>query len=756
MSLLPLVLLQIQAAASPIPGRGSPVVTIPRIEAEIEIDGRLTEPAWAQAVRLGEFSQYQPVDGRPAEERTDVLVWYSPTAIHFGIVAHDRQPGSIHATVSDRDNIGNDDNVTIYLDTFNDRRRAFFFGVNPLGVQDDGVRSEGSGTSAASIFGGNIDRSPDFIYQSKGMLTDSGYVVEVRIPFKSLRFPGSGPQRWAVNFVRDTRRTGYQDTWTDVRRANASFLTQAGTLGGLHDLRRGVVTEVQPFVTAAAAGAVDATTGGFDRGAIDPSAGANLKLGFTNMALDATVNPDFSQVESDAGLVTVNERFALFLPERRPFFLEGIELFSTPNQLVYTRQIVDPVAGAKFTGKFGGLNVAYLGAVDDPGPGHAVFNIARLRHDLRGTSAAGLTYTDRIEGDAYNRVVAGDTRIIFGKLYFVQGQLGGSWTRDAAGTRHAPIWEAEFDRTGRAWGFNYQVNALGRGFETRAGFVPRSDVVAAHAFNRFSLYGARGALLESFTVFAGPNRVWRYGDFLSRGPIEGDEMVNLMSRLRGGWAVDGSLRHGFVTFDSTVYARYTVGDSTTVYQPAARLDNAFSGSLRVATPTFRMFNADLRLQRGEVAIFPEAAEGRETRVTSSLEVRPSASVRAGLSGTYSRITRRRDGSEFARTLIPRLRAEYQPSRSLFFRVVGEYQSQRRADLRDPLTGTPLSIGGVAQPRTESGRFRMDWLVSLEPTPGTVAFFGYGATYVGPDASEFSSLTRNADGFFLKLAYLFRR
>ena len=119
-----------------------------------------------------------------------MLVWYSPTAIHFGIVAHDRQPGTVHASVSDRDNIGNDDNVTIYLDTFNDRRRAFFFGVNPLGVQDDGVRSEGAGTAAGNLGGGNVDRNPDFIYQSKGMLTDSGYVVEVRIPFKSLRYPG--------------------------------------------------------------------------------------------------------------------------------------------------------------------------------------------------------------------------------------------------------------------------------------------------------------------------------------------------------------------------------------------------------------------------------------------------------------------------------------------------------------------------------------------------------------------------------------
>lgn len=752
---LPLLLLQIQAAAPPISGRGSPVVSIPRIEAEVQIDGRLDEAPWAAATRLGGFSQYQPVDSRPAEEQTDVLVWYSPTAIHFGIVAHDRQPGSVHASVSDRDNIANDDNVTIYLDTFNDHRRAFFFGVNPLGVQDDGVRSEGAGTAAGNLGGGNVDRSPDFIYQSKGQLTDSGYVVEVRIPFKSLRFPGSGPQRWGLNIVRDTRRTGYEDTWTDVRRASASFLTQSGTIEGLHDLRRGVVTEIQPFATAAATGSRDANTGSFVRDDINPSGGVNLKLGFTSMAIDATVNPDFSQVESDAGLVTINERFALLLPERRPFFLEGIELFSTPNQLVYTRQVQDPDAGLKVTGKFGRLNVAYLGAVDHAGDDRAVFNIARLRRDLFGASAAGLTYTDRIEGGDYNRVLAGDARIIFGKLYFVQGQLGGSWTRDAAGTRRAPIWEAEFDRTGRGWGFNYQLNAIGRDFESRAGFVPRSDMVSAHALNRLTFYGARGALVENLTLFFGPTRIWRYGDFGSRGPIEGNEMINTTTRLRGGWQFDVNISRAFITFDSTTYAGYFAGDTTSTYQPPTRLDNAFTGVLHLATPTFRIFNADIKAQRGEVAIFPEASEGRETRITTTVQARPTPSIRLALSGTYSRITRRRDGTEFARTFIPRFRAEYQPNRALFFRFVGEYQSQRQAALLSADGGVPIFIGGAPQNSTASGRFRMDWLASYEPTPGTVAFLGYGATYLGPSATELSNLTRSDDGFFLKLAYLFR-
>ncbi|HEU4700372.1 MAG TPA: DUF5916 domain-containing protein [Gemmatimonadales bacterium] len=755
-------------ADSGISGRGAPAVTIPRLEAETRVDGVLDEAVWAQAVRLTGFSQYQPVDGRPAEERTEVLVWYDPTAIHFGILAHDRQPGAVRATLADRDNVDNDDNVTIYLDTFDDRRRAYFFTVNPLGVQQDGVRSEGAG-SASNMNSGNVDESPDFLWQSKGRRTPEGYVVEVRIPFKSLRYPGGGAQRWGINVVRVTQRTGYQDTWTDVRRANASFLAQAGALVGLHDLRAGLVTEVQPFVTATSQGA-RLDDGTFDRAAIDPSAGVNLKLGLTNMALDATWNPDFSQVEADAGVVTVNERFALFFPERRPFFLEGIELFATPNNLIYTRQVADPVAGVKFTGKFGRVGIAHLTAVDnvpgevtDPRTGtprgapDALFNAVRLRSDLGTNSTAGVTFTDRRAGGAANTVAEADVRYVFGKLYFLQGQLGQSWTRDSTGgaLRRDPIWEAQFDRTGRAWGFNYTVTGIGPDFETRTGFLPRVGTVNAHGMNRLSWYGARGAFVEGLTLFFGPTRLWRYDDFLHRSPIEGDESMDASLNLRGGWRVRGHAERSFVVFDSTEYAGYTL-DGATPYAFPERLDNAFTGSLSVTTPTYRGFDASASVSGGEVAIFPEASEGRQLRLSGSLRVRPTRQVRTAFDLVVDRLTRRRDGSEFARTIIPRVRAEYQPSRALFFRVIGEFQSQRRAALVDAMSGAPLVVGGVASAPTTSSRLRFDWLASYTPTPGTVAFFGYTSSLTGPDAFTIRGLQRANDGFFVKLAYLFRQ
>jgi len=553
--LLPLLLALQASAQDSIAPR--PAVAIPRIEAEVTLDGRLDEAVWAQAARLDGFWQYQPVDSRPAEEVTEVFVWYSPRAIYFGILARDREPGAIRATVADRDNLDADDRVTIYLDTFNDRRRAFFFTVNPLGAQEDGVRSEGAFTfTAGSLQGGTTDKNPDFLWHSKGQVTDSGYVVEIKVPFKSLRYPGNSAQTWGLNIQRRTQRTGYEDTWTDTRRANASFLIQAGTISGLEGLQAGITTEFQPFVTAQANGT--RTAGGFDREALDPEAGANLRLGLaSNLSVDATYNPDFSQVESDASLVTVNERFALFFPEKRPFFLEGIELFSTPNRLVYTRQIVDPIAGGKVTAKLGRHNVANLVAVDEQPGENALFTVTRVRRDIGANSTGGVTLTTRDRAGAFNRVAAGDVRIVFGKLYYVAGQLGGSWTRDTRSgvTRRSPLWEVEYDRTGRSWGFNYKVTGIGEDFAAQAGFVPRNDIVSAHAFNRVSFYGGRGALLEQISIFGGPSRIWHYRGFLEN-TIEGSESIEANLNLRGGWGVEGRVEHNFVDFEPSDYDGY--------------------------------------------------------------------------------------------------------------------------------------------------------------------------------------------------------
>lgn len=741
------------------PGADTEIV-VPRYDERVHIDGMLDEEVWSRAAVIDGFWQYEPADGRLAAERTEVRVWYAPDAIYFGINAYDSEPQAIRATRADRDHISGDDHVIIYLDTFLDRRRAFFFGVNPLGVQQDGVRTEGAAT-AGRMFGGSIDTSPDFLYESRGRLTDSGYVVEVRIPFKSLRYPGDAELRWGLNIERRTQRTGFVDAWPATRRASASFLAQGGALTGLHDLRRGMVFEAQPFVTLNIASTRQ--DGVLVRDDPDPDAGVNLRFGFTSVSLDATINPDFSQIEADAGLITVNERFALFVPEKRPFFLEGIELFATPNQLVYTRRIADPRAGGKVTGKVGSLSIAHLTALDRPADddddGDALFNVVRLRRDVGENSLIGMTLTDRslIDGPEYNRVAAGDARIVFGRLYYVEGQIGGSWTRHDGAVRYAPLWKLEFDRTGRSWGFNYELNAVAPDFESHAGFVNRTDLVSGRAMNRLTWYGAQGGALERITVFFGPNRVWSYDGFGRDAALEGSEFANASFRLRGDWELSARVSRDFARFDPAQYGSHetlTPGGPMP-YVPLGRVSGPMV-ELGVTTPVFQLVNASVSAEAGTVPIFAEGSEGRIRAASGSLALRPDASTRLSLTTTYQRIDRALDGSEFARTILPRIRAEFQPTRAFFLRGIVEYRTERRSALRDARTGEPVTISGETLPDFVGNTMRLDLLASYQPVPGTVAFLGYGASLDGADRFRLGDFSRTADGLFVKLAYQIRR
>src|SRR5438874_12955122 len=256
-------------------------VHVPRLEATARIDGVLDEEVWRHAALLTGFTQYRPVDSRPAEDSTDVLAFYGPDAIYFGIRAYEAHGSVVRATLADRDNIDADDKIQILLDTFNDRRRALLFAVNPLGVQQDGVRSEGlagaaGGQNAGGRFDGVVDLNPDYVYESQGRVTPGGFEVEVRIPFKSLRYQGAAIQDWGIQIVRVTQHTAYEDTWTPVVRANARFLIQSGKLKGLTGMRRGLVMDVTPEFTSRLDGAPEsATSYGYQN--IDPELGVNVQ-----------------------------------------------------------------------------------------------------------------------------------------------------------------------------------------------------------------------------------------------------------------------------------------------------------------------------------------------------------------------------------------------------------------------------------------------------------------------------------------------
>jgi hypothetical protein len=748
-------------------------VPVPRREALVEIDGVLDEPVWREAARLTGFSQYRPADGRPAEDSTAVLVWYRPDAVVFGIRAFESHGGGavVRATLADRDQIDADDYVRILLDTYDDRRRAMMFAVNPLGVQQDGIWSDGvdagaaGGPGAGFRFDATIDINPDFVFDSKGRVTDWGYEVEVRIPFKSIRYQSADPQDWGIQVLRTTQHSGYEDTWTPAVRASASFLVQSGRLRGLTGLRRGLVMDVTPEFTTR----VDGTprTGRPYLYTGEPQAGGTVRWGATtNLSLSATVNPDFSQVEADVGQVTVNERFALFFPEKRPFFLEGLEQYDTPNRLIYTRRIAAPLAGAKLTGKIGGTNVAYLAAVDDDAfsatGDHAVYNLLRSRRDLGTSSTAGLVYTDRIEGESSNRVVGADLRAVWRGIWFSTVQAVGSWTRDSAGRRSGQLWQVVlFDRTGRSYGNHAEVLGVSPEFEAASGFVPRSNFVTANLFNRFSWYGRPGALLEQATTFFGPVVLWRYRDFLDgKSSFEGELADTWLLTFRGGWGATATIANRHQRFDPPDYAGYAVDGAGTPFGVPHGLYNLWSANAGVNTPN-RALTLSANVGAGRGAIFAEAAEARGWSASVSAEWRPTESIRIQTSWVHEVNDRASDGTRFSTANIPRLKLEYQPSRAIFFRYVGQYFAQDRAALRDPRTGAPIYVfdedGGVWMPAGPEiiNDFRSDVLFSYKPTPGTVFFLGYGASLTDVDAFRFRDLDRTGDGFFLKASYLFR-
>ncbi|CAN0487174.1 unnamed protein product, partial [Laminaria digitata] len=230
---------------------------LPRIEGEsIVVDGMLDEEVWSQAATFREFYQYLPVDGRLAQDSTTLKVWYSPTHIHFGITAYEVHD-AVRATLADRDKIDDDDFVYIVLDTYNDQRQAVLIGVNPLGQQADGIMRDSEGGREAGSLGSNdagfvVDLSPDFLYESKGQVTDFGYEVEIKVPFKSFRYQSSFMQNWGFNVIRKIQHSGYISTWTQVLQGNASFMAQNGSLKDLTDLRRGLVLDISPELTSSA------------------------------------------------------------------------------------------------------------------------------------------------------------------------------------------------------------------------------------------------------------------------------------------------------------------------------------------------------------------------------------------------------------------------------------------------------------------------------------------------------------------------
>jgi hypothetical protein len=493
------------------------------------------------------------------------------------------------------------------------------------------------------------------------------------------------------------------------------------------------------------------------------------------LTLNGTANPDFSQVESDAQQFAFDPRQEIFFSEKRPFFLDGIEQFNTPNLLIYTRRIVQPVAAAKLTGKAFGTNLALLTALDDQigsvtGADHPIYNVLRVQRDLGSQSRLGMVYTDKIDGDNYNRVAGADARLVFGGVYSAQFQLAGSRTRRLGTTVSAPLWFGQFARNGRTFGLRYTMRAIDEDFRAGSGFISRPGIVHTTLNHRLTLYGKPRGVIESFTGDITLDGTWEYQRFVDGEGIQDKKLhFNTNATLQGGWKVGASLLVESFGYPSDLYEDYALEVPAA---GGAGLDTvAFTGQptipnldyvLSLDTPEFAHFSGNIFFLWGHDENFYEWASANISWLDLTLDWRPTHKLRVNALYRLQYVGRRTDNSTVNIWRSPRLKVEYQLSRPIFLRLVGEYTTERRDALRDDTrTGAPVLIfdhdANQYVRTTPFGHrsFRGDFLFSYQPNPGTVLFAGYGSTLRDPAVLGDSRLRRAQDGFFLKLSYLFQ-
>ena len=747
-------------------------------EAVIDIDGEIGEAAWANAPVLTGFTQFDPVEGVPATQRTEARVLLTGEAIYFAVTAWDDVEGGIRATLGDRDSFArSDDYVRFILDTFDDRRRGYVVMVNPLGVQQDGLWVVDGGLGRGG--GPPIDWNPDFVWDSDGRVFEGGYTVEVRLPFKSIRFPNVAVQDWGLQIERRIARNGYGESWAPVSADMANRMEQFGTLTGLRDLSPGLFVEINPVQTFSKQGAHDPDAGAFRREGIDGDFGLNVTYGITsNLTFDATYNPDFSQVEADAGQIAVNERFALFLREKRPFFLEGTEVFRLPRRLVYTRLIANPVVGAKMQGKIGPFNVAYLGALDevsDPADADrnekAVANILRLRRDLGSASNVGIVYTDRaFARSRFNRVLGVDGRFQLGQRYTVTLLAAGSHTAHGnSGAVGGGLVSARVERSGRNFEFEFEGSDVSNGFEAGSGFIRRAGVAEFGSRASCDFRGRPGDLIERWGPSIEVEGLWTHDDFRARlRPQEAGVEVAASVSFRGNITVFGNYSRSYYRFGADDYEGlvYTTSDGLShPFRPGQSLFRGLgSGTVFFWINSFERVRGNLRITRSEAPLFDFTTDTPVDIADSwsgnvGLRLFPTTSLSAELGVRHASLFRKRDGSLYSRATIPRVTAQYQFSRAVYLRAIGEYGSQARGALLTPSEGHQIAYcsGGSCEALqgTEENDFSVEALLSHEPSPGTVFFVGYTRRMEDTERFRFRDVRPQAEGVFVKLSYRFR-
>lgn len=710
----------------------------------VKIDGVLDEASWAAAAVIPLPFEWQPGDNIPSPVKTECLVTYDARHLYVGFRCFDPDPKKIRAHLMDRDDTDTlilDDHVSFMVDSFNDERRAFQFRVNPKGVQADANFSESEGYE---------DFSWDAIWSAAAKITDWGWALEVAIPLSQLRFHGSeGPQTWGFSAERSWPRDSRHRMTSHQRSRDVNcILCQFNKLTGFAGVSAGRNIEIDPTFTAGRTDTLDAfPDGALARGDADGELGVTAKWGVTpNLILNAAANPDFSQVEADVAQLRINRRFALFYPEKRPFFLEGADFFLTPVQAVFTRTVADPLWGTKLTGKTGRTAMGFFADQDritnlilpsNQGSAQASLDqdafggVFRLRQDVGKASTLGVLYTGRAGSGYDNHVAGADGFFRLDRKNSITFQFLRSETdypdalAESYGLRTdrfgGNALSVAFEHASRSWIAELGYEDLSPGFRADSGFVPRVDTRTAEA--------------AVFRQFWGQEKSWyNYIRLGAAGEFIYDHDGNLTDRgLTLGLLVQGDLEtqlnvHGI--FSRTFYQGQYFDTAEAAFAFRVR---PFSGS--------------------EVGVQGEAGKGIDyavPRLADILSIGPYGSfsllghLNLVLSHAYERLSL--GGETIYTANLSQAKLVWNFSVRSFVRAILQYQdlAQNPAMYADPVD-------------TSNRGLFTQFLFSYKLNPRTVLFLGYSDNALGGVFDSWLGpgrvgLTRTDRTFFLKIGY----
>lgn len=729
-----------------------PTLSIPKVHHPPSLEDFLDmEPSPAmegKLLKVTGFTQRLPRDGDPVSQHTEAYLGYDDDNFYAIFVNFDAEPDQIRARMTPRENFRGDDKVDLFLDTFSDERRGYVFTCNPLGVQMDGRWLE-------TRTGGNFDASFNALWHSRGAITDRGYVVWMEIPFKSLRFPSVEKQRWGIVMIRWIPRNNESSTWPWVSTRIDGRLNQGATLEGIENISPGRSIQLAPYGFLRSFRALDTRDPAqviFAREAAEPDAGLDAKFVIRNrFALDAAANPDFSQVESDEPQITVNRRFEVFFPERRPFFLENADFFETPINLFFSRRIADPRFGLRLTGKEGPYAVGTLVA-DDEAPGKAVlpddplsgsrarFGVIRINRDLFREATVGVLYTDREHEGGHNRVGAVDTRFKLNPNWTGILQAAATSTRLPDGdTLSGPAYYAGLRREGRQFTQLTEYADFSPGFRTETGFVRRTDI---RSFSQETAYRFRpeGEALISWGPSVEARWIWDHSGTRLDWEIEGEITweLNRQTTFDLSWE-QGRERLRPEDFIGLIESR----DYSRRKQQLSFSSEFFSDvNLRASYS----FGKEINLVPVQGA-HPEPADATEAELV--LTLRPNRHLRNDNTYILARLTGEAGESIFNNHIV-RSRWNWQFTRELALRVILQYD-------------TVLANPQMTRLNTRKN-FNTDLLFTYLVNPWTALYVGYNSNWrnvalaplgFGRGIVTSDDFLQDSRQFFVKLSYLFQ-